>query len=83
MAKRLNEELASQQHSLESQRPISPDAEPRSRSYEQRDQKRAKGMCRLVFKQFYVVAAAFEYESCFAFQQFFFLFDTINTLVHH
>ncbi|XP_011191707.3 inositol hexakisphosphate and diphosphoinositol-pentakisphosphate kinase isoform X14 [Zeugodacus cucurbitae] len=42
LAKRLNEELASQQHSLESQRPISPDAEPRSRSYEQRDQKRAK-----------------------------------------
>ncbi|XP_014085366.3 inositol hexakisphosphate and diphosphoinositol-pentakisphosphate kinase isoform X11 [Bactrocera oleae] len=42
LAKRLNEELASQQHSMESQRPISPDAEPRSRSYEQRDQKRAK-----------------------------------------
>ncbi|XP_053951056.1 inositol hexakisphosphate and diphosphoinositol-pentakisphosphate kinase isoform X12 [Anastrepha ludens] len=48
LAKRLNEELASQQQtkqqigSFESQRPISPDAEPRSRSYEQRDQKRAK-----------------------------------------
>ncbi|XP_017465337.1 PREDICTED: inositol hexakisphosphate and diphosphoinositol-pentakisphosphate kinase isoform X3 [Rhagoletis zephyria] len=48
LAKRLNEELASQQQtvqqigSLESQRPISPDTEPRSRSYEQRDPKRAK-----------------------------------------
>ncbi|XP_020714357.1 inositol hexakisphosphate and diphosphoinositol-pentakisphosphate kinase isoform X3 [Ceratitis capitata] len=42
LAKRLNEELASQQHSLESQRPISPDTEPRSRSYEQRDPKSAK-----------------------------------------
>lgn len=64
---------------MESQRPISPDAEPRSRSYEQRDQKRAKGMCRLVCKQFYVVAAAFEYVSCFAFQQFVSFFLTINT----
>ncbi|XP_067637668.1 inositol hexakisphosphate and diphosphoinositol-pentakisphosphate kinase isoform X16 [Eurosta solidaginis] len=47
LAKRLNEELQQQQTkqqigSLESQRPISPDTEPRSRSYEQRHQKTAK-----------------------------------------
>ncbi|XP_073830893.1 inositol hexakisphosphate and diphosphoinositol-pentakisphosphate kinase isoform X31 [Musca autumnalis] len=47
LAKRLNKELASQQHqqqtkqtgSLETDRPISPDGEPRSRSFEQRSQK--------------------------------------------
>lgn len=44
LAKRLNEELASQQQtkqtgSLETPRPISPNAEPRSRSYEQHAQK--------------------------------------------
>ncbi|XP_058985836.1 inositol hexakisphosphate and diphosphoinositol-pentakisphosphate kinase isoform X5 [Musca domestica] len=46
LAKRLNKELASQQQqqtkqtgSLEANRPISPDGEPRSRSFEQRSQK--------------------------------------------
>lgn len=50
LAKRLNKELASQQQqqtkqtgSLETNRPISPDGEPRSRSFEQRSQK-SKGM---------------------------------------
>lgn len=83
MAKRLNEELASQQHSLESQRPISPDTEPRSRSYEQRDPKSAKGMFHLDTNKIHVVAAAFEYVSCFAFQKNLFLFSfmTSNTTI--
>ncbi|XP_037889485.1 inositol hexakisphosphate and diphosphoinositol-pentakisphosphate kinase isoform X7 [Glossina fuscipes] len=47
LAKRLNEELASQQQtkqtgSLETARPISPNAEPRSRSYEQQHAQKSK-----------------------------------------
>uniref|UniRef100_A0A1A9WB12 Inositol hexakisphosphate and diphosphoinositol-pentakisphosphate kinase n=1 Tax=Glossina brevipalpis TaxID=37001 RepID=A0A1A9WB12_9MUSC len=47
LAKRLNEELASQQQtkqtgSLEAARPISPNAEPRSRSYEQQHAQKSK-----------------------------------------
>lgn len=49
LAKRLNQELASQQQqtkqtgSLEATRPISPDGEPRSRSFEQRPKNSHKG----------------------------------------
>lgn len=62
LAKRLNKELASQQQqqtkqtgSLEANRPISPDGEPRSRSFEQRSQK-SKGM-------FFELAVVFGYVS--------------------
>lgn len=49
LAKRLNEQLAAQQQakqkcSLETPRPISPDGEPRSRSFDQRHPKNGKGM---------------------------------------
>uniref|UniRef100_A0A1B0FIZ5 Inositol hexakisphosphate and diphosphoinositol-pentakisphosphate kinase n=1 Tax=Glossina morsitans morsitans TaxID=37546 RepID=A0A1B0FIZ5_GLOMM len=57
LAKRLNEELASQQQtkqtgSLETPRPISPNAEPRSRSYEQHAQKSKDGICLAIDKKF-------------------------------
>lgn len=54
LAKRLNQELASQQQqtkqtgSLEATRPISPDGEPRSRSFEQRP-KNIKGMYNFIY----------------------------------
>ena len=70
LAKRLNEELAAQQEnaaggSLGSNRAKSPETEPRSRSFEQKEHK-SKGKKRLlVFMEFYSVLSSFKLKRDF------------------